>query len=596
MNDKENLADRGFAAEPIYMSDMDRCRPGSALSPDAMRGRWRMLDYETDTLSGVMLMAGSETDAPEITYALRVSGWHAISIGTWMMKQWYLSGGSLELRVKLSGEQTFSAMVLPVVPPPTKPLVEWDRWTGGEELQESFWKVADLTGQELVLGQNAWRVATGDGPGSLQCSPATIAYIKLVPLSDEEVSAWQADRKRTDTRRLFAHNDFVYPTTVEEIRRHIEPFRDSDFSRIYFEGGGGDLLRYPSNIGRIPTHDGLDDFFSQGPRINAENWRSLRERGVDGFQVALDYTHEIGLEAHACFRVAGFHSPPPLDYEDHGSSFYQAHPELRGIDRNGNLTPRLAFSYPETRRYVISLLREMAGYDIDGICLLYNRRPPLVEYEPPLIDGFKAEYGEDPRQLDERDPRWLSYRARILTQFMREVRQAMDAVAEEKGRSKRIEITAITMRNEEENLVNGMDLQAWVDEGLVDTLIPFTSEPNLNHQAEAWTDVTKVDYFLSLTRGTSCRLAVSIQPTHMSAEGYRRRADALYKAGVESLFFWWADVASNANYKGSWSALRRLGNQEEIEAWVKAGEPSLAAPTMTVRKLDDWLTSYVTPG
>ena len=260
------------------------------------------------------------------------------------------------------------------------------------------------------------------------------------------------------------------------------------------------------------------------------------------------------------------------------------------------MTPRLAYSYPETRRYVISLLREMAGYDIDGICILYNRRPPLVEYEPHVVDGFKAEYGLDPRQLDEKDPRWLSYRAGVLTQFMREVREAMDEVREEQGRSRRIEVTAIVMSTEEENLVNGMDPKAWVEEGLVDTLVPYTSEPNLNHEAEAWTDVRKVDYFLSITRGTSCTLAPNIQPGNFSAEGYRRRADALYKAGIESLFFWWGDASSNANYNDSWSALRRLGHREGIEEWVRVGEPSLAAPILTVRKLGDWDTSYLTPG
>ena len=148
------------------------------------------------------------------------------------------------------------------------------------------------------------------------------------------------------------------------------------------------------------------------------------------------------------------------------ATFYGYHPELRGVDRSGTQSPRLAYTYPEVRRLVVSLLREIAEYGVDGIGLWYNRRPPLVEYEPPLIEGFKAEYGEDPRELEDNDRRWLLYRARTLTQFMREVRQAMDDVAEDMGRSKRIEITAITMRNEEENIQNAMDLRAWTRDGV----------------------------------------------------------------------------------------------------------------------------------
>ena len=75
----------------------------------------------------------------------------------------------------------------------------------------------------------------------------------------------------------------------------------------------------------------------------------------------------------------------------------------------------------------------MVGYGVDGVGLLYNRRPPLLEYEPPIVDGFKAEYGEDPRELPDDDPRWLRYRARTLTQFMHEVRKAMDDAAERMG-------------------------------------------------------------------------------------------------------------------------------------------------------------------
>ena len=77
----------------------------------------------------------------------------------------------------------------------------------------------------------------------------------------------------------------------------------------------------------------------------------------------------------------------------------------------------------------------MAQRPVDGICLLYNRRMPLVEYEPPIVEGFKGQFGDDPRQLDAHDPHWLSYRAHVLTDFMREVRAAMDKEGRAQGRA-----------------------------------------------------------------------------------------------------------------------------------------------------------------
>ena len=362
------LADLGFSAEPVYIADLDRCQPSSAVGDEPQRGRWRTLAYEAETVSGVMVLAGPETAAQDIAYPLDVSGWHAVSIGVHGERR-----TNSRVQVKLAGDDTFSILT-----------VEPTGHVQGGQLHEVFWRVADLTGRQLVLGQMSWRVAPGDGPGTHQSAPAGIAYVKLVPLSAEELTTWRADRERTDTRRLFAHNDahsvhFIdRPTTAADIRRHVEVYHDSDISRLYWEAGIGDLAFYFSKIGTIPTHDGLGDFGRQGDRLLAESWRIFREQDVDPFQVALDHAHEIGLEFHAGYRVAGFHFPPPGDHFNHGVSLYDAHPEWRGEDRNGNRTPRLAYTYPGVRQFVVSILREIAGFDIDGVCLLYNRRPPLV--------------------------------------------------------------------------------------------------------------------------------------------------------------------------------------------------------------------------
>ena len=257
----------------------------------------------------------------------------------------------------------------------------------------------------------------------------------------------------------------------------------------------------------------------------------------------------------------------------------------------------MAYSFPEVRQFVISLLREMAQRPVDGICLLYNRRMPLVEYEPPIVEGFKGQFGDDPRQLDAHDPHWLSYRAHVLTDFMREVRAAMDKEGRAQGRSKRIEISAIVGSTEQENLINGMDLAAWVDEGLVDTLIPYTSGANYDSSVTAWTDPKQLEFFVELVRGTSCVLAPNLMPRHMTPEEFRRRATTVYSAGVEHMFFWdCAGGSGRANFRDMWNALRRLGHRDEIDAWWASGELDLSNSRMDLRKLGDWDLSYVTPG
>ena len=83
--------------------------------------------------------------------------------------------------------------------------------------------------------------------------------------------------------------------------------------------------------------------------------------------MALEYTRELGLEFHAGYRMAGFHYPPPYDAD--AGYFFKQHPELRGTDKQGNPNPRISYAYEETRQFVLSILREIASYPVDGISL-----------------------------------------------------------------------------------------------------------------------------------------------------------------------------------------------------------------------------------
>ncbi len=579
------FGDKWLSGRPIFKGDLNNSESSDAMYPGAKANRWRMLEYDSAGVSGVMIRADVETGAPDLTYRLGAKGWHAISIG--VMPE---DGKRVEVLARLTGDDTFSILATPQIE-------RGDR----HSIQEMFLRVADLTGKDIVFSQPGVQVGSGDGPGSRLGRYVRIAYVKLVPLSESELATYRADAARSDTGRLYGHNDAhglhydERPTDPEGIQRHIEFFRNSDFSRLYWECGMGDLLYYLGKAGRLPTLEGLDDFAHQGDRLHRESWQALQRKGIDPFRVALEHARDMEMEFHASYRPAGFKFPPDHDHFDYGDAFYDRHPELRGRDRDGNATPRISYAYPETRKYAVSLLREVAAnYDVDGVSLLYNRRPPFSEYEAPMVEGFIAEHGKDPRQLDDEDPSWLMYRCGVLTQFMREVREAMDDEARRQGR-RRIVVSAIVMRDAAENLYYGMDLKTWVSEGLVDTLIPYTSAVFLDSSAHSWEDPHGADYFVGLTKGTSTELAMSLLPRYMSAETYRERAAGLYGVGVEKFFFWDC-TPGRGSYADSWSALRRLGHKDEVTAWVAAGKPRITPPMAPLKSLDGWNLSYATPG
>ena len=295
-----------------------------------------------------------------------------------------------QLLAKTTDDSTFSILTLTPVPREQ-----------GESIVEVFWKVADLTGQELTLGQVTWRVAPGDHPGALNSSPAKIAYVKLVQLTADEAQAWTADQARRDTKRLFVHNDahgvntLHRPTTAEEIRRHLEPYRNSDIARLYWECGMGDVAYYLSKIARIPTYDGLTTF---GPvqthnyRLGAESWRAFRDSNVDPFGAACDYAHELGIEFHASYRVAGFHFPPMHDHFDHGASFYKRHRSCAGwtaTEGHAQALVRIPRGAPACDRHA----------DGGGAEVPCGRRMPAVQPPPSAGRVRAARRGRLPGQV-----------------------------------------------------------------------------------------------------------------------------------------------------------------------------------------------------
>ena len=459
--------------------------------------------------------------------------------------------------------------------------------------------MADLTGQQIHLRQHTWRVRVGDTPDAFESAEAMVAYIKLVPLNATEVKSHQTDLDRTDSRRLFTHNDAGIhgegPATPNELRSYVDLYRGTDFSRIYWEAGSGDRSNLLSKIAASPPYVGEDSLTRAAERSSNFSWSAFREQGIDPFDVVLDHAHTIGMEFHAGYRVAGFNYPPPYDHFNQGPSFFRYHPELRGTGRNGQASPRISYAFPETRRFVISLLREMASRPVDGISLQFNRRLPVIEYEAPVVDSFRSMYDGDPFDLEARDGRWLAHRATFITEFLREVRVALDDVATAQGRVGRIGLSAIVTSSEEENLYYGLDLRAWVEQGLIDTLIPYSSNPDFNSNEPSWTDVRDAEFFIALTKGTETKLALNLMPRQMSGSEYRRRAATLFAAGVDHLFFWDGGL-ERAQSTGSSHVVRRLGHYDELQTWIDAGEPDVEASQMQLRTLDGWDFSYVSPG
>ena len=183
-----HIGDLGLSQPPIYLTNLDRCQPADALSAEARTGQWRAFAYSTAAFTGTLLYAGDHTAAPAVTYPLGVRGWHAISIGQ-MVHDHELYEWSGNLLVKLSGERGFTEMHMPerINPLPG----------GGIQLTETFFKIAEVTGQDVLFKQIAVSAEVGREDGCERL-PAGSARVHQARAPHGWRSCRDAGRSRTD--------------------------------------------------------------------------------------------------------------------------------------------------------------------------------------------------------------------------------------------------------------------------------------------------------------------------------------------------------------------------------------------------------------
>ena len=517
-------------------SDLSTVEPASALSRGPQPGRWRVSTYAIEGMEGKLLYADSKADAPPVTLPLGLKGWHRVTVGLWgeLEARRYGADGN---RLKLSGDACFRPLVRET------PETSSTGTLAFETIEEAVLTSADLTGQDLVIGP----------PPSGSGAVTAIAYVRCEPLSAAEVRDIESDRSRTDTRRLISYNDGVSYSgrrklwDKEDLWEMIEPYRHSDIGNLTW-GLVGDVTYFPTKHGTMMTGHWVE---------------SLAAHGINPLVTAMEYAHQMGLQFYIYQRMGAWQFPFP---GDEVGDFMAEHPELRCLTRDGVPVGRLSYAYPEVRQHQIDLLAEVAAYGVDGVDLNFMRGPVFVFYEEPLVSGFKKEFGEDPRKIDEWDERWLKYRLWPMTEFVRDLRKELDSVGEKLG--KRVAISAVTLPTPLGNLYYGLDIETWVREGLVDRLVPWGNVRGM--------PPVDLGYYKGLTQGTSTtfwpHLFMFPDQSYMAKPGpdYVKQALECYDAGAAGLALWDQVGFDPLNLKGG--LLRRLGHIDEMRAAVEAGK------------------------
>ena len=541
----------------IIHTDMSVYRPEISLARKWRENSWLLVDYETfDGTTGIMAFADPVLRAPEIELPLNAEGLYKIHLGVNYTKSTYAlvySGYSQygELQVRLSGDLGFSRVG-------AETSVRVDPVTGEkgskcgkgkfvpQSIQDTYWKTADLTGQSLIFRP----------PGPPFSEPryrgiANLSWVRLVPLTPEEEEIHKKLQPTADTKRvafLFcgallsgpidSGQDF-HPTSKEWFEDEVQHAVDSDVDILSLEIIRGNYCAFRTKTGDVGGDDGI--------------WK---DEWVDPLEEFNRLGHEHGMKVFAAARMIGaFYPTSRMNMAR--AKFFREHPEWTKRDREGLPTTNHSIAFPEVREYWLTLFREALAYGIDGITLYLNRFKPFVLYERPVIDSFKAEYGEDPREVAEDDPRWIRHTADYLTAFLREVRKLVD---EKPNRYLACTLYGGPSQYDDpeswDPIQYNCDVETWIREGLMDYLFP-TQYP-LVRLIRKWSELAK----------GKVHIWPDLIPLSMPGEEFARLAKEYYEAGADGISL--RDGEGRCKRVTEWAVQRLLGHRDMLDHFIEA--------------------------
>lgn len=564
---------------PALVSDQ------SQLSTIRVLDKWETVTYETAKAAGTMLYAAPNVKPAPITLNLNLTGWYKVFVAMGVEG----SFGTNYANLRFSNDVTY-AQVSPDVCPP-------DHAAG---VQEFYWRSVDLTGQTLEVS----RFNTGIDQMTI------LAWLRFVPMSDEEVAAYKADMARKDTKRIYATHDmhgqlYLYdPEDINGWRSLVENFRDSDVKSLTME-----------NITIYDGEPATGDWETLGYLREGDRniQRGLKKKFTyELLNDLIAYGHnEVGIEMNLSMRMAAWGIQFPYDQMYFDNQFLRSHMDLRCVDRTGNYVEAASYAYPEVQEYILDRFSKMAATDCDGVEMIFNRVVATVLFEKPFMDRFAAKYpGVDPRELPSADKRVYTTRCEIMTEFVTKMRERLDRERAARGQ-KRINIIARVHATIYNSRINGFDVEEWAKCGLVDKIISYVMLINEKLDGDIWqdedksridvekyrkfahegvieviwrrdqceyqdhtlvpygdeadpaTDAERVAQWMELEKKYGTEIYFELLPRHMSTAEYKRRALALYEIGAERFSMW--DTYNRVPVRSQWSMAGRLGHKDELK-------------------------------
>ncbi len=321
-----------------------------------------------------------------------------------------------------------------------------------------------------------------------------------------------------ETPRVLSNDDgwilssYGPPIGIDDLRdKMIAPHAGSPIDTFVWSVGGREVFSYETEIGERFAQD-VEEFDNPADRVRAGNLRHLIANHGGPVAVIARLCRETGLKFFPSLRMNTHYNTDESDLSF--GRFRRDHPELL-IGRPGEelaegspmwgLRTGKDFAFPQVRDFMNSIAGELLErFDVDGIELDFMRHPGVFRPDEAGANRY------------------------LLTDMVRQLRQRMEAIGQEKGRELELAVRLAPTLADSERL--GMEAEVWIKEGLVDLVVtglgfnPFEA---------------RVAEFVEAAAGTRCRILgcfEALRPV-MDTEVLRAMAARYWDAGADGLYF-----------------------------------------------------------
>lgn len=428
---------------------------------------------------------------------------------------------------------------------------DYSQRIGAVDGLEYFWKIAPLDNTHIVI-QDSYPFLSRIGDHAR----ARLGYIKLVPVAEKVYADYQESfhlKRDKIVAAFFEPYSWAFSEYVRDNGKFSEPMAaykeacvdivDSQVGRL------GMKFLFPTDLG-MPllgatagdAHVDKDGKVKSGT-VSLGTGRMVRLN--DALKSSLKYANAEGLQCGINFGAGPSYNPGnPLR-----SEFSDAHPAWGVQDTRviPNATDFLSFRHPEVRAYYLEHFRAALNAGATLLTVNFKTYPHGVES---AADSLA---------------------------FLRELRKLADGY-EKNGVKIKLMVLFVTPGNRGVTENNKFEPKRWVQEGLVDYLVPSAlSDTNLYFFDPA--------PYVEMVKGSKTKLLVEFSVSACSPLfplEILKLVDRIYDAGADGIYIYQAD----ARIVGSMNAV-----QEEERRWIRVLGSSSAVKE-AIRKLEAKQSDY----